>query len=73
MIFTVVTFTRCYSRIGRDPGDIEQKISIGIGCERIGTVVHEIMHSLGFFHEHTRPDRDEYIKIDWENIEQGEY
>ncbi|KAL9969803.1 hypothetical protein ACROYT_G022064 [Oculina patagonica] len=60
----------CYSRIGRDPGDIEQKISIGVGCERIGTVVHEIMHALGFFHEHTRPDRDKYIKIDWKNIEQ---
>lgn len=58
----------CYSRIGRDPRNIEQKISIGIGCERIGTVVHEIMHSLGFFHEHTRPDRDKYISIDWANI-----
>lgn len=61
----------CYSRIGRDPNDIEQKISIGDGCERIGTVVHEIMHALGFFHEHTRPDRDKFIKIDWTNIEQA--
>ena len=33
--------------------------------------MHEIMHALGFFHEHTRPDRDKYIKIDWKNIEQG--
>lgn len=60
----------CYSRVGRDPGDIQQNISIGIGCERIGTVVHEIMHALGFFHEHTRPDRDKYVTIDWKNIEQ---
>ena len=67
------SFLRCYSRIGRDPNDIEQKISIGDGCERIGTVVHEIMHALGFFHEHTRPDRDKYIKIDWTNIEQGRF
>lgn len=67
----VCSNSRCFSRIGRDPENIEQKISIGIGCERIGTVVHEIMHALGFFHEHTRPDRDKYIHIDWGNIEQG--
>lgn len=64
-------FSRCFSRIGRDPRNVEQKISIGVGCERIGTVVHEIMHSLGFFHEHTRPDRDKFIHIDWSNIERG--
>jgi len=60
----------CYSRIGRDPNDKEQVISIGLGCERLGTVVHETMHALGFFHEHTRPDRDKYITLDWGNIEQ---
>lgn len=46
-------------------------MSIGSGCYRVGTSIHEIMHVLGFFHEMARPDRDEYIKIHWEYIKKG--
>ena len=35
------------------------------------TPVHELVHTLGFVHEHTRPDRDNFISVNMDNIEPG--
>ncbi|CAB02084.2 Zinc metalloproteinase nas-24 [Caenorhabditis elegans] len=32
-------------------------------CANIGSIVHEFSHSLGRYHEHTRPDRDNSLKV----------
>ena len=37
-----------------------------------GIVPHELLHALGFYHEHTRSDRDQLVKINWEYIPQGD-
>ncbi|KAF9417385.1 hypothetical protein HW555_005482 [Spodoptera exigua] len=48
-----------------------QMIVFGYDCMSLGDIAHEIMHVLGFAHEHTRPDRDQYITILWDNIKPG--
>ncbi|OXA38970.1 Zinc metalloproteinase nas-4 [Folsomia candida] len=53
----------CYSGLGRHGGRQEIVIQPSKSCKPFGTAVHETMHALGFYHEHTRPDRDEYVDI----------
>uniref|UniRef100_A0A3Q2PUI3 Metalloendopeptidase n=1 Tax=Fundulus heteroclitus TaxID=8078 RepID=A0A3Q2PUI3_FUNHE len=60
----------CWSYLGRQKGG--QKISLKRkGCFRFGTIQHEILHALGFNHEQSRSDRDEYVWILFKNIEEG--
>ncbi len=39
------------------------------GCVNFGTVVHELLHSLGQFHEQTHIDRNDHIQVMWQNMD----
>ncbi|GAB1598696.1 tolloid-like protein 2 [Argonauta hians] len=61
----------CCSYVGKR-GNGAQAISIGKNCDKFGIVVHELGHVVGFWHEHTRPDRDEHVQIIYKNIMPGQ-
>ncbi|CAL8075750.1 unnamed protein product [Orchesella dallaii] len=58
----------CNSDIGRIGG--AQEMSLADWCLRISIIMHEMIHALGYWHEQSRPDRDDYVTILWDNISQ---
>lgn len=62
-----VNGNECASSVGRQRG--RQDIIVG-PCS-FGTIVHEICHAAGLYHEQSRSDRDHFITINWNNIRTG--
>ncbi|KAG7503147.1 low choriolytic enzyme-like [Solea senegalensis] len=57
----------CWSYLGSRGG--RQTVSLqSPDCVQVGVVSHEFMHALGFVHEQSRFDRDNYVTIMWPNI-----
>nr|XP_039250138.1 uncharacterized protein LOC120327843 isoform X2 [Styela clava] len=56
----------CSASYSRHPG---RNILNVASCYSYSHVLHVLMHSLGFHHEHMREDRDAYINIVWDNVD----
>jgi hypothetical protein len=56
---------KCYSGLGMEGGP--QAIVVPSWC-KTGSLVHEIGHTLGLWHEQTRCDRDANLEVVWNNI-----
>ncbi|XP_038839741.1 high choriolytic enzyme 1-like [Salvelinus namaycush] len=63
-----ISGTGCASYVGLQGG--AQPLYFGRACN-VGNLCHELMHALGLHHEHTRPDRDQYVTIQWDNVVPG--
>lgn len=50
---------------GKQTISLDQYISVG-------SVIHEMGHTVGLYHEHCRQDRDQYVSIQWGNIQDGQ-
>ena len=47
-----------------------QMVALADNCDGLSesTIHHEVMHALGFPHEHSRPDRDLFLDLNWRVI-----
>ncbi|KAK1332826.1 hypothetical protein QTO34_006357 [Cnephaeus nilssonii] len=68
---SIIPVSGCFSGVGRSGG--MQVVSLAPTClqKGPGIVLHELMHVLGFWHEHSRADRDRYIRVNWNEILPG--
>ena len=67
-----MSFYSCQSFVGRISSFYQpQGVTLGQYCVHFATVVHELGHAVGFYHEHNRPDRDEHIEVRFNNVVSG--
>ncbi|KAL1374984.1 hypothetical protein pipiens_017775 [Culex pipiens pipiens] len=73
-VYIVEGSSGCSSFVGRIGGVQELKLfpdSVGTGCFRLGTIMHELIHAIGFRHMQSTYNRDDYVRIMWENLQPG--
>ncbi|XP_071157171.1 uncharacterized protein [Mytilus edulis] len=66
----VIDTKNCYSYVGKMSA-IPQLIGLTNGCVNTGTIIHEMLHAIGSWHEQSRQDRNNYMTVDMDNIQDG--
>uniref|UniRef100_A0A1B0CS03 Metalloendopeptidase n=1 Tax=Lutzomyia longipalpis TaxID=7200 RepID=A0A1B0CS03_LUTLO len=61
----------CWSYVGRIRNAQILNLSIQAGCVTKGIATHELIHAVGFFHAQSDVNRDQYVRIKWENVMEG--
>ncbi|XP_058835595.1 seminal metalloprotease 1-like [Topomyia yanbarensis] len=64
----------CSATVGHIGGSQTVKLQpypLDKGCFKLGSIVHEFIHALGFRHMQSTFNRDEYVEIVWDNIQAG--
>ncbi|EDV58038.1 zinc metalloproteinase nas-4 [Drosophila erecta] len=60
----------CWSYVGY-LGRTAQALNLASNCMSGKTIQHELLHALGFYHTHSDPQRDKYVRIQTEHIRSG--
>ena len=69
--------SKCSASLGYHSPEFNHYVNLSDLCLRghspeniqSGLVIHELGHVVGLLHEHTRPDRDYYVAIYWDKIQ----
>ncbi|OWA53564.1 putative Zinc metalloproteinase nas-14 [Hypsibius exemplaris] len=56
----------CFATIGKVGG--VQYVNLASDCWTHGIIIHELMHTIGFYHEQARTDRDAYVELNLNNV-----
>ncbi len=62
---------QCEGEEGYQPNFVQPEPMTGAANCTIGTILHEMGHVVGLWHEQSRSDRDQYVTVNYQNIIKG--